>query len=356
MAVRTTKAALTAAYPWTKTPLITSAPMLRIAHPPLAVAVSRAGGFGFLAAGFDTADLETSFENTAKLVREHQADNPNFTGADKDILPVGVGFLNWGADINHAIPLIGKYLPAAVWLFGAARPSGEIYGQWAQRVRSVTGGRTKIWVQVGNVTDALGTAHTVKPDVLVIQGSDAGGHGLKQCASIISLLPEVKDALVADGLGDIPLIAAGGIVDGRGMAAALCLGADGVTMGTRFLACEEANIAMGYRNEVLRVRDGGLVTGRTTVYDRVRGYNEWPEEYDGRGILNQSFYDAEKGMSDEENQRLYALETKKGDEGWGPNGRMTTYAGTGVGLVKQVASAKEIIDGVLDQSAMVLSG
>ncbi|EEP82929.1 conserved hypothetical protein [Uncinocarpus reesii 1704] len=320
MASIAARTALTAAYPWTRTPLVTSAPMLRIALAPLAVAVSRAGGLGFLAAGFDMADLEANFQNAVQLVRQCQVDKPDFTGADKDILPVGVGFLNWGADISQAIPLIAKYIPAAI----------------------------------GNVADALNIARSVKPDVLVVQGSDAGGHGLKQSASIISLLPEVKDALDAEGFGNTPLIAAGGIVDGRGMAAALCLGAEGITMGTRFLACEEANIASGYRKEILRVQDGGIVTGRTTVYDRVRGINKWPEEYDGRGVLNESYNDAEKGMSDEENQRLYGIEMKKGDDGWGPTGRMTTYAGTGVGLVKEVVSAGKIVDDVLSQTTRIL--
>ncbi|WEW60097.1 2-nitropropane dioxygenase [Emydomyces testavorans] len=355
MALTPAARALSTAYPWTKTPLITGAPMLRIALAPLAVAISRAGGFGFLAAGFDVSDLETNLEHSAKLIRQHQTETPGFTGADKEILPIGIGFLNWGADLDRAIPLIGKYIPAAVWLFGAARPTQELYNQWAKLVRSATRGKTKIWVQVGNVTDAVDIMRSVKPDVMVVQGCDAGGHGLKQSASIISLLPEVKDALDAEGFGDTPLLAAGGIVDGRGVAAALCLGADGVVMGTRFLACEEASIARGYRDEVLRVRDGGAVTGRTTVYDRVRGINRWPEEYDGRGVLNKSFYDAENGMPDEENQRLYEMEMKKGDEGWGPNGRMTTYAGTGVGLVKNVASAKDIIDGVLGETAEILS-
>ncbi|KAI1908520.1 hypothetical protein LOZ12_004955 [Ophidiomyces ophidiicola] len=355
MAHPTTTTALATAYPWTKSPIIASAPMLRIALAPLAVAVSRAGGFGFLAAGFDMQELANTFEHAATLVRQHQttADTP-FTGIDADVLPVGVGFLNWGADIDQAIPLIRKYRPAAVWLFAAAHPADALYMKWAEQVRSATNGKTKIWVQVGTVRDAMSTATSIRPDMLVIQGSDAGGHGLKDSASIISLLPEVRDALDAAGFGSMPLLAAGGIMDGRGTAAATCLGADGVVMGTRFLACEEANVSPGYQNVVLQAHDGGLATTRTTVYDRVRGYNRWPVEYDGRGVKNQTYYDAEKGMSDEENKRLYEIEMKKGDEGWGPTGRMTTYAGTGVGLVNHVTSAEKIINEVLDQVGKIL--
>ena len=70
-------------------------------------------------------------------------------------------------------------------------------------------------------------AGTTKPDVLCIQGADAGGHGFERGAGIISLVPEVFDTLAREGFSHIPLVASGGIVDGRGVAAALTLGALG---------------------------------------------------------------------------------------------------------------------------------
>lgn len=347
---------LTADYPWVKTPLVVSAPMLRIAGAPLAISVSRAGGLGFIAAGFDVSDLETTLAHAASLLESspipHLNPNPNGT------LPVGVGFINWGADLAVALAALKKYPPAAVWLFGAP-PESQVaqYSSWATSVRAATDGKTKIWIQVGSVRHALDLASspTVAPDVLVIQGSDAGGHGLRQSSSIISLLPETKDSLTMAGHGDIPLIAAGGISDGRGLAAAQCLGADGMCMGTRFLASSEANIARGYQREVLRVADGGASTVRSTVYDRTRGIYDWPSEYDGRGVMNESFYDDRRGMSDEENKRLYEAEMKKGDEGWGPGGRMATYAGTGIGLVREVRGAGEIVEGVRREAGEILS-
>lgn len=77
------------------------------------------------------------------------------------------------------------------------------------------------------------------------------------------------------------MVAAGGIVDGRGIAATLAFGSTGVAMGTRFLASVEASIARGYQNEILRASDGGVCTVRSTVYDRVRGIKDWPARYDG---------------------------------------------------------------------------
>ena len=106
--------------------------------------------------------------------------------------------------------------------------------------------KTKIWIQIGTVSDAVEVAHLCAPDVLVVQGADAGGHGLAQGAGIASLLPEVADALREVGKDFIPLVAAGGIVEGRGVAACIASGANTVVIGTRFLASREANITKGY--------------------------------------------------------------------------------------------------------------
>ena len=78
------------------------------------------------------------------------------------------------------------------------------------------------------------------------------------------------------------LMAAGAIVEGRGVAAALVLGAAGVAMGTRFLASAEANIAAGYRDEVVRASDGGQNTVRTKTYDSLRGTTVWSQGYNAR--------------------------------------------------------------------------
>ena len=138
-------------------------------------------------------------------------------------------------------------------------------------VREATQDRSKVWIQVGTVSDALEAVTTCEPDVLVVQGSDAGGHGLERGASIITLLPEVVDALKAIGRSDVALVAAGGVMDGRGVAASVALGASGATLGTRFLASEEANIAKGYQDDVLQSRDAGISTVRSKVYDTLRG-------------------------------------------------------------------------------------
>jgi nitronate monooxygenase len=237
--------------------------------------------------------------------------------------------------------LIEKYKPAAVWFFAPSSITSLV--EWTQKTRAVSP-ETKIWVQVGSVKEALGAVEAVKPDVLVVQGTDAGGHGLAHGAGLISLLPEVHDALGTGTESKRPiLIAAGGIADSRGAAASFLLGASGVCLGTRFLASPEANIAKGYQKEVLRASDGGQTTVRTKVYDNLRGTTGWAESHNARGIVNKSYFDALGGMNEEENKKLYQEEMQKGDEGWGEQARMTAYAGSAVGLVRTVMGAGEIV-------------
>ncbi|KAK9242114.1 hypothetical protein V1506DRAFT_548544 [Lipomyces tetrasporus] len=336
------------AYPWAKSPIIAAAPMIKLAGPSLVAAVTKAGGIGFLAGGFDVTDLEKNIQETVDLI---SAEGRSIEHED-DVVPFGVGFINWGGDLATILRAFEKFVPAAVWFF-APRQLSDLK-TWTERIREKTGGKTKVWIQIGSVSEAVCVAKESRPDVLVIQGADAGGHGLRKSAGIISLLPEIRDALESAGMSDVPLIAAGGIVDGRGLAAAQVLGASGVAMGTRFLAAKESSIAKGYQDEILRSNDGGVNTVRSTVYDRVRGILNWPEIYDGRGLINQSFWDAESGMSDDENRKLYKEAIAAGDDGWGPQGRMTTYAGTGVGLITKVESAETIIKSVLQDAAEVI--
>ena len=320
--------------------------MRLIALAPLAFAVSQAGGMGFLAAGTDVSDLRSELQKVADLV----AQNP-IPGSSPDCLPIGVGFINWGVGMDTALEALEEHIPAAVWFF-APRKNEDLI-DWTSKIREVSKGKTKIWIQIGTVTDAVEVARTCYPDVLVVQGVDAGGHGQAQGAGIVSLFPEVADALHGIGMKDIPLVAAGGIVEGRGAAACLALGACGIVMGTRFLASKEATIAKGYQGDVLRTIDGGRTTVRTSVYDTLRG-TEWPLPYNGRAIVNKSHSDAQNGMHVNENKRLYEEALQKGDDGWGESGRVTAYAGSAVGLVKEAQFAKSIINEVRQDIAKVL--
>ena len=324
-----------------------------IALAPLATEISNAGGLGFIGAGNDASTLAAELEK----VRELQANAPNLRGVN-DVLPVGVGFLLWAGEklLQEALPVIEKYRPAAVWLF-APNTASELV-RWTQEARRVTQGRTKIWVQVGSVRDAVEVTRTCQPNVLVVQGQDAGGHGLERCAGLIALFPEVDDDVSSlcenAGIKKPILVAAGGIMDGRGAAAAVSLGASGLVLGTLYLAAPEANIAKGYRDAVFGASDGGQTTERTKLYDTLRGTTDWPLVYGGRGVLNESYFDAAKGVGIQENKRLHDEALKNGDQGWGEKARLTTYAGTGVGLVREVKGAAAITQEVRDDAKRIL--
>ena len=181
------------------------------------------------------------------------------------------------------------------------------------------------------------------PDAIVVQGSEAGGHGRADDGiGLFTLLPEIIDLLREEGV-QIPVLAAGGIADGRGIAAALCLGADGVAMGTRFLASKEARIRRGYQQEIVRASDGATNTTRTLLYNHLRGTFGWPKAYAPRTIINRTFIEHKDGASFEDLQKLHDEAAAKGDEAWGPEGRVATYASASIGLIKDVKSAGRIV-------------
>jgi nitronate monooxygenase len=323
--------------------------MRLIALSKLACEVSNAGGLGFIGAGSDASTLEHELQQSKQLLKVESTNG---------MLPVGVGFLLWAGDklLQDALPILQRHMPAVVWLFADEHP--DQLATWTKECRRVTSNKTKIWIQIGTVADALQAVKACRPDVLVVQGSDAGGHGLEKCAGLISLLPEVDDAVSSycrdTNISKPTLIAAGGIMDGRGVAASIALGAFGVVMGTRYLACPESNVAKGYQDAVLKASDGGVNTARGKLYDRLRGTTDWPARYGGRSVLNESWHDAAKGMSFEENKKLHDEAIKKGDEGWGENARLTTYAGTGVGLVEDVKPAAEVTKEVREHAVRIM--
>ena len=119
--------------------------------------------------------------------------------------------------METALEALREHIPAAVWSF-APRENKDLV-EWTKMSK----GKTKIWIQIGTVEDAVKIARSCHPDVLVIQCAHAGGHELFQGAGIVTLLPEVADSLRGIGMANIPLISAGAIVEGRGSAACLAL-------------------------------------------------------------------------------------------------------------------------------------
>ena len=316
-----------------------------ISGPALAVAVSRAGGLGFIGPGARTQDTIDDLEKASSLIREARASsNASSTiPAINSPLPIGVGFQLWADDINVALAATEKHKYCAAWLY-APRQGPKDFDEWSSKIRHASP-ETQIWIQIGTLKEAKQLLqNSEKPDVIVVQGAESGGHGrARDGMGLMTLLPEISDAMTGS---QIPLFAAGGIADGRGVAAALCLGASGVVMGTRFLAASEARISRGYQNEVVRASDGAASTTRTLLYNHLRGTFGWPEEYSPRTIINKSFVEQQEGRSFEELKKLHDENSKAGDSGWGPEGRLATYAGASIGLIQNVKDAEDIVRGV----------
>ena len=283
------------------------APMGFVSGGALAAAVSAAGGLGLIGAGYGDAEW---------IRREFDRAN----GAR-----VGVGFITWSlARQPSLLDFALARKPVAVMLsFGDPAP-------FAARIKA---SGAKLICQVQDLATAR-QALAVKPDVLVAQGTEAGGHGGMR--SLFALLPAVKDLA-----GDIPVLAAGGIADRRGVEGAMALGAAGVLVGTRFSASDEALTAARAKQRI--VETGGDITLRTTVFDVVRGYDAGWAGITGRALRNR-FTDAWHGREPaliaaretEERKYWQAVEREDFDTA-------LVFAGEGVDLIDSVLPAGEVV-------------
>jgi nitronate monooxygenase len=231
---------------------IASAPMGGSAGGALAAAVSNGGGLGLVGGARGDRDW---------LAREFAL------VAGQTTRPWGVGFLTWAVDPDTVAWAL-EHRPAAVMSsFGDPAP-------FAGRVRDAG---AKLIAQVTDLDEAR-QALDAGADVLVAQGSDAGGHSGRNAIGTLSFVPSVVDLA-----GSTPVLAAGGIVDGRGLAAVLALGAAGALMGTRFQASFEALVPPDVGKALLGAR--GSDTERSRVLDIARGA-PWPDRYVARTLRN----------------------------------------------------------------------
>jgi len=320
--------------------------MSGFAGPALSHAVYEAGGIGFLGGLPDTKALRKALQDVTGLVTGSRTPEPNAT------LPIGLGALLFVQKLEDFIELVAEFRPVAVWLFAAHE--NVDFGRWTEAVRKVSD-VTKIWIQVGSVTRAVQLAQSCKPDVLVLQGADAGGHGGEKGAGIISLIPETLQALQKMDMHDISIVAAGGIADGSAVAAALTLGADGIVMGTRFLVAEETTVHPAYQTAILETEDGGQTTVRAKLFDELAGPNIWPRDFDGRALIAQSYKDHIEGIPIDDIRKSHAEAKQSSHLGFDQeNRRAAIWAGTGVGLVRKRAPAVEIITEVRESARAAL--
>ncbi|MET8859374.1 nitronate monooxygenase [Streptomyces sp. NPDC004579] len=299
---------------------IALAPMGGSAGGALAAAVSRGGGLGLLGAGGGDPDW---------LAREL----PIVAGAGR---PWGVGFQTWAVGpgvIEQAL----EYGPAAV-MFSFGDP-----GPYTERVRRAG---AAVIVQVTDLDEA-GRALDLGADVVVAQGTESGGHGGRHGRSTLPFVPVVVD--LAQG---VPVLAAGGIADGRGLAAVLALGAAGAVIGTRFQATAEALIDPSTAKALLDGR--GQDTERNRILDIARN-SRWPSKYTAR-TLGHPYLDRWRGReaelaADPGAARLaYQAEVANGDVP-----ALPVWAGEGVDLVTDLPPAAELVATLASEAGRALA-
>ena len=293
------------------------APMGSVSGGRLAAAVSRVGGLGIIGGGYC---------DSAWLQREIQAAGD---------APIGIGFITWALQAAPAaLDIALAHAPKAIMLsFGDLQPFvGQIK-------------RSGAWLiaQVQSVAQAR-QAVEEGADIIVAQGCEAGGHGATRAT--LPLVPAVVDAVPGT-----PVVAAGGIADGRGLAAALMLGATGVLCGTAFYASEES-LADPVAKQVL-VQASGDQTQRSTVFDVARGL-DWPEGWTIRTLEN-AF--SRRWAADlaglkarlAEEQRRYAAARDASDFD-----TAAVIAGEAADLVRSVRLAADILSNMVEQAAALL--
>lgn len=287
--------------------------MAHVSRAPLVAAVSEAGGLGIIGAGgMAPADLEREITEVRKL-----------TGK-----PFGVNLMLMDPGVPELVEVVVRERVPVVTT-GAGSP-----GKYMERLK---GAGIKVFPVVPAVALAV-RVERMGADGVIAEGMESGGH--IGTVTTMALVPQVVDAV------RIPVVAAGGIADGRGMAAALALGAEGVQMGTRFLASEEAPVHPNYKRAVLEAGDRDtIVTGRvlgrpvrcltnrlTRTLARYDREGRDPEEFEALAVggLRRAVYEGD-------------LETG------------SLMAGQIAGLIREILPVRVIIERTVAQAKEILS-
>jgi nitronate monooxygenase len=294
------------------------APMDLVSGGKLAAAVSNAGGLGLLGGGYG---------NNADWLDRQRAAAGNAR--------IGCGFITWSlARDSSVLDGVLAHKPAAIMLsFGDPAPFAE----------AIHAAGVVMICQVQSVRQAR-DAVAAGADVIVAQGTEAGGHGMAE--PLFTLLPQVVDACP-----QTPVAAAGGIADGRGLAAAMMLGAEGVLMGTRFYASQEADGHPEAKRRIVEAGSGQTV--RSLVFDLSRR-NRWPEGYTGRVLRNRHLerwlgHEDELEARAEEVGRDYMRARERGDFDIA-----AVIAGEACALIHDIPPAGEIIRRIVSEAEHLL--
>jgi nitronate monooxygenase len=303
---------------------ILGAPMGFVAGGALAAAVTQAGGLGLIGGGYGDAEW---------LQRQLRA-----AGNSR----VGCGFITWSlAQKPYLLDEVIAHQPAAVMLsFGAVHPFAE----------AIKRAGIILICQVQTLALAR-EAVAAGADIIVAQGGEAGGHAGHRAT--LPLVPEIADYLRRTA-PDTLLAAAGGIADGRGLAAALMLGADGVLIGSRFMASAEALTPAGFRDAI--VAADGDATVKTAVLDVVRDY-AWPPGFSGRALRTRfvnEWLGREEALAEPATREAQAQRYWRAFEA-GESAETGLFVGEAAGLIHDAPSVAELMAQIVAEAEALLS-
>jgi nitronate monooxygenase len=311
------------------------APMALATGGALAAACAQAGALGLVGGGYgDLAWTQREYNLATELLKNEASSHAR----------LGCGFITWKLDENaEALDWVLTQKPCAVMLsFGDPRP-------YAARIK--TAGAALI-CQVQRL-DQVPQAIEAGAAVIVAQGGEAGGHGAnaQEGRSTFTLVPEIADHLAAHAPNTL-LLAAGGVADGRGLAAALMLGADGALIGSRLWATQESLAATGAKTQATQTNGDG--TARSAVFDILRRKN-WPAPYDFRAIRNALHRQLEGNIealqaSPDAARADYDAGVKAGDFN-----RAHATVGEAVGLIADIPHAATLIARITQHAQSLLS-
>jgi nitronate monooxygenase len=309
---------------------IVQAPIGSATRPELAAAVSNAGGLGTLAVTWRSPEKAAEFvERTHELTDAPFGVNIVLDPESKEV-----------ATEDHLDAVLGADVPIVSFSFGDATP-------YIDRVHDAG---AQVLVTVGSANEAERAADA-GADAIVAQGWEAGGHVQSEVATL-PLVPRVDDAV------DVPVIAAGGIADGRGVAAVLAAGADGAWLGTRFVATEEAAVESLYRDRIVEADE------TDTLYSEL--FDEGWEGMPHRVIRNSTVETWEEAGRPESGERPgegeviaeypggYPIERYGDDlpmEGVeGDLEALALYAGQSSGLTGDIQPAGEVVEELVEET------
>ncbi|KAL3941817.1 MAG: hypothetical protein SGBAC_003897 [Bacillariaceae sp.] len=263
------------------------APMLGPSGGQLAAETCRAGGLGFLAAGhLNSKEALHTLEREIEIFKEVSNDEE---------FPLCIGFIGhstFSTDQGWSLfeNVLEDYSPTAIQVFAPAITYMKNNGTKTSVVQLAHSYGCKVIAQVGCEDDGV-QALKEGVDCVIAQGTEAGGHGVRRehgCGTL-----SLTSRLVKLSKGKTPVLAAGGIVDGSGLMAALSLGADGVVLGTRLWASNEAKGPSAYKDAMIAAKSADQVV-RTEAFDVIwnayRG-TKWPAPFDSSGVLRNALTD-----------------------------------------------------------------